>query len=200
LFANNSWFFSDFYIGETEVTQKQWRAVMGNNPSSFKDCDDCPVERVSWNDIQDFLSKLNARSGSGRYRLPTEAEWEYAARGGAYSRNYAYVGSNDADRVAWYDKNSGSKTHPVKGKDRNELGLYDMSGNVREWCADCWHGTYEGHPTDGSAWTLGDCKYRVLRGGSWSYGSRYVRVSLRNGNDPVLRSDDYGFRLARTAP
>jgi formylglycine-generating enzyme required for sulfatase activity len=193
---------SDFYIGETEVTQKQWRAVMGSDPSNlgFPGCDDCPVESVSWNDIQDFLSKLNARSGSGRYRLPTEAEWEYAARGGAYSRNYAYAGSNDADRVAWYDKNSGKKTRPVKGKDPNELRLYDMSGNVWEWCADCWHGTYEGHPTDGSAWTSGDCKYRVLRGGSWCLDSRFVRVSDRYYNTPVLRNNFIGFRLARTAP
>jgi formylglycine-generating enzyme required for sulfatase activity len=192
---------SDFYIGETEVTQKQWRAVMGNNPSSFKDCDDCPVESVSWNDIQDFISKLNARSGSSRYRLPTEAEWEYAARGGALSRGYGYAGSNDADRVAWYNKNSGKKTRPVKGKDRNELGLYDMSGNVWEWCADCWHDDYTGHPTDGSAWTSGSCDRRVLRGGSWDNGIFWnVRVSFRNDSYPDNWDNSNGFRLARTAP
>ena len=193
---------NDFYIGETEVTQKQWRAVMGSDPSNlgFPGCDDCPVENVSWNDIQDFISKLNARSGSGRYRLPTEAEWEYAARGGAYSRNYAYAGSNDADRVAWYNSNSGKKTRPVKGKDPNKLGLYDMSGNVWEWCADCWHDTYEGHPTDGSAWTSGSCDRRVLRGGSWGNNDWNVRVSDRSYSGPDSRYDFGGFRLARTAP
>jgi len=206
---------SDFYIGETEVTQKQWRAVMGSDPSYFKDCDDCPVEQVSWNDIQDFLSKLNARSG--RYRLPTEAEWEYAARGGAYSHGYKYAGSNTVYEVAWFWENSGEKmlsgdwdyeklkanncrTQRVKTKRRNELGLYDMSGNVYEWCADCWHDTYEGHPTDGSAWTSGSCDRRVLRGGSWFDGSRNVRVSIRYVLNPDVRLNVDGFRLARTAP
>jgi formylglycine-generating enzyme required for sulfatase activity len=120
----------DYYIAETEVTQAQWKAVMGDNPSVFEGCDDCPVEKVSWNDVQEFITRLNARAGSPRYRLPTEAEWEYAARGGANSRGYQYAGSNDINEVAWYDDNSGSKTHPVKGKKPNELGVYDMSGNV----------------------------------------------------------------------
>jgi formylglycine-generating enzyme required for sulfatase activity len=132
---------SDYYIAETEVTQAQWKAVMGGNPSGFKGCDDCPVDQVSWNDAQEFITRLNARAGSPRYRLPTEAEWEYAARGGANSRGYQYAGSNDISEVAWYDDNSGSETHPVKGKKPNDLGVYDMSGNVWEWCSD-WYGNY----------------------------------------------------------
>ena len=191
----------DYYIGQTEVTQAQWQAVMGDNPAQFKGCGDCPVENVSWNDIQDFLKKLNARGG-GKYRLPSESEWEYAARGGAQSSDYTYAGSNDAKQVAWawFDGNAGSKTHPVKGKGPNKLGLYDMSGNVNEWCADCYHDNYEGHPTDGSAWTSGSCNDRVLRGGSWFSDYRYVRVSIRLRNYPDFWSNVNGFRLARTAP
>jgi formylglycine-generating enzyme required for sulfatase activity len=189
----------DYYIGQTEVTQDQWRAVMGDNPSNFKSCGDCPVERVSWDDIQDFLKKLNARGG-GKYRLPSESEWEYAARGGANSRNYTYAGSNNAKKVARFDENAGSKTHSVKGRNPNKLGLYDMSGNVWEWCADCWHDDFIGHPTDGSAWTSGGCTDRVLRGGSWFSNFRDVRVSFRNNFRPDFRKSYYGFRLARTAP
>ncbi|MBQ3247459.1 MAG: SUMF1/EgtB/PvdO family nonheme iron enzyme, partial [Alistipes sp.] len=130
---------SNFYIGKYEVTQAQWEAVMGKNPSRFKG-DNLPVERVSWNDIQKFIEKLNAKTGK-RYRLPTEAEWEYAARGGNQSKGYKYSGSNDIGSVAWYTDNSSSPTHPVGQKQPNELGLYDMSGNVYEWCSD-WHGSY----------------------------------------------------------
>jgi formylglycine-generating enzyme required for sulfatase activity len=189
----------DYYIGQTEVTQAQWQAVMGDNPAQFKGCGDCPVENVSWNDIQDFLKKLNARGG-GKYRLPSESEWEYAARGGAQSSDYTYAGSNDAKQVAWFETNAGSKTHPVKGKGPNKLGLYDMSGNVYEWCADCYHDNYKGHPTDGTAWTSGSCNRRVLRGGSWYVINRNVRVSNRYFITPDLRYSDFGFRLARTAP
>ena len=210
---------SDFYIGETEVTQKQWRAVMGGDPPNlaFPGCDDCPVENVSWNDVQDFLSKLNARSGGAHYRLPTEAEWEYAARGGPYTHEYKYAGSNTVYEVAWFWENSGEKmlsgdwdyeklkanncrTQRVKTKRPNELGLYDMSGNVWEWCTDCWRYNYKGHPIDGSAWTSGECDGRVLRGGSWDYGSRHVRVSNRDVYFPNHRNNDFGFRLATTAP
>jgi formylglycine-generating enzyme required for sulfatase activity len=189
----------DYYIGQTEVTQDQWQAVVGDNPSSFKGCADCPVEKVSWNDIQDFLKKLNARGG-GQYRLPSESEWEYAARGGLNSKGTLYAGSQYAGNVAWFTDNAGGKTHPVKMKIPNELGLYDMSGNVWEWCADCWHDNYKGHPTDGTAWTSGTCNRRVLRGGSWSNNSRGVRVSKRDGLIPDVRGYSFGFRLARTAP
>ena len=186
---------SDFYIGKYEVSQKQWREVMGSNPSYNKNCDNCPVERVSWNDIQAFLRKLNAKTGK-TYRLPTEAEWEYAARGGNKSRGYKYSGSNTIDEVAWYSSNSGSKTHPVGTKKPNELGIYDMSGNVWEWCQDSWHGNYNGAPTDGSAWG-GNGSSRVYRGGSWSHSASSCRVAIRINYAP---SDGYyglGFRVAR---
>ncbi|HDP98542.1 MAG TPA: hypothetical protein ENN22_05075, partial [bacterium] len=127
----------DFYIGKYEVTQKQWFEIMGSNPSRFKG-DNLPVERVSWNDVQEFIRKLNAKTG-GNFRLPTEAEREYASRGGSRSAHFKYSGSNNVDNVAWYDNNSGRKTHPVGTKQPNELGLYDMSGNVWEWCSD-WYG------------------------------------------------------------
>ncbi|MDX2136163.1 MAG: formylglycine-generating enzyme family protein [Saprospiraceae bacterium] len=187
---------NDFYIGETEVTQKQWRAVMGEDPPElrFKGCDDCPVENVSWNDIRQFLQKLNARSGGARYRLPTEAEWEYAARGGARSKGYRYAGGNTLGAVAWYDGNAGSKTHPVKGNAANELGLYDMSGNVREWCAD-WYGDYPEGPVKnptGAASGVG----RVIRGGSWSLTPRHCRAAYRGNNSPGFRINGVGFRLA----
>jgi formylglycine-generating enzyme required for sulfatase activity len=186
---------SDFYIGKYEVTQKEWREVMGSNPPelAFKGCDNCPVERVSWADIQQFLSKLNAKTGK-TYRLPTEAEWEYAARGGASSRGYKYSGSNRVDEVAWYKSNSGNKTHPVGQKKANELGLYDMSGNVWEWCAD-WYGDYS---TGGQINPKGPSRAtnRVSRGGSWGYDARSCRVSNRYYYTPSSRSIALGFRLA----
>ena len=199
----------DYYLGKYPVTQAQWRAVMGSNPSHFKsflftNCSDHPVERVSWNDIQEFLAKLNQQAGtkgtSKHYRLPTEAEWEYAARGGNKSKGYKYTGakgtgSNDIDEVAWYDDNSGSKTHPVGQKAPNELGFYDMSGNVDEWCSD-WYGEdyYSGSPeTDPKGSSSG--RDRVLRGGSWSLHAMGCRVSSRNYDYPGRRLNGYGFRL-----
>ena len=184
---------SSYYIGETEVTQALWKAVMGNNPSYFKG-NNLPVDHLNWNDCQDFIYKLNSLTGRD-FRLPTEAEWEYAARGGKNSNGSKYAGSNKIGGVAWYNDNSGDKTHAVKGKSSNELGLYDMSGNVWEWCQD-WCGLYSSDsqnnpkgPTSGS--------YRVRRGGSWSCNTYYCRVSDR-GN---IYSDDWygkfiGFRLA----
>ncbi len=183
----------DFYIGKYEVTQAQWRQIMGSNPSHFSGCgDNCPVEQVSWNETQDFIRKLNSQSGK-RYRLPTEAEWEYAARSGGKSEKYA--GGADVDAVAWYNSNSGSKTHPVGQKRPNGLGLHDMSGNVWEWCQD-WYGSdyyrnsgrdIPGGPSSGSG--------RVGRGGSWSILAALARASLRLRCDPVLRYRDLGFRL-----
>lgn len=185
---------SDFYLGKYEVTQKQWQEIMGNNPSDFKG-DNRPVENVSWNDVQEFIRRLNARTG-GNFRLPTEAEWEYAARGGNRSRGYKYSGSNDADAVAWYSKNSGDQTHPVGTKLPNELGLYDMSGNVWEWCQD-WYGSYSSgsqHNPKGPLYG----KSRMVRGGSWGSDDRVVRVSNRLRDNPDDRNDlDVGFRLAR---
>jgi len=131
---------SDYFIGRYEVTQSEWLGVMGVNPSYFPGCDACPVEQVSWDDVQDFLRRLN-RMTRGGYRLPTEAEWEYAARGGSSSRGYKIAGSNGTERVSWYEDNSGIRTHPVGQKQSNELGLHDMSGNVWEWCYD-WIGSY----------------------------------------------------------
>ena len=183
---------SGYYIGKYEVTQELWKAVMGSNPSNFKG-DNLPVENVSWNDVQEFLRKLNAMTGK-RYRLPTEAEWEFAARGGNSSRGYKYSGSNSLGSVAWYYGNSGDRTHAVGTKSPNELGIYDMSGNVWEWCQD-WYGSYSSSsqrnpkgPNSGSN--------RVLRGGSWSINARYCRVSRRDYDTPVLRFNFLGFRLA----
>ena len=184
---------SDYYIGETEVTQELWEAVMGSNPSRFKGNDQRPVEMVSWDDCQEFIKELNRLTGK-KFRLPTEAEWEYAARGGKYSRGYTYSGSDNADEVAWYDSNSGSKTHPVKTKKDNELGLYDMSGNVWEWCNDWW-GCYQSYsqtnptgPSEGES--------RVLRGGGWCYFDMGVRVSRRDYLTPGYRHIIIGLRLA----
>ena len=182
---------SNYYIGETEVTQELWKAVMGSNPSSFSGTN-LPVEHVSWNDIvNDFLPKLNNLTGYS-FRLPTEAEWEYAARGGK-SGGYKYAGSNTIDNVAWYGDNSSSKTHAVKTKNANELGLYDMSGNVWEWCQD-WYGSYgsssQTNPTGPSSGSN-----RVLRGGSWNNGARVCRVSNRNDCSPDYRYGNEGFRL-----
>ena len=207
---------SDYYIGETEVTQELWQAVMGSNPSEFKGNNQRPVDNVSWNDCQEFIKELNQLTGK-KFRLPTEAEWEYAARGGKYSNDYVYKYSvsNNADEVAWYCQNSGDKylswewnhdnsyesiiennckTHPVKTKKANELGLYDMSGNVWEWCND-WYGSYQSNsrtnPTGPS-----EGEYRVLRGGSWDFFVGFVRVSFSSICTPDHRNYNFGLRLA----
>jgi formylglycine-generating enzyme required for sulfatase activity len=184
---------SDFKLGKYEVTQAQWKKIMGSNPSNFSNCDECPVERVSWDDIQIFLRKLNSQTGKN-YRLPTEAEWEYAARGGNQSAGYKYAGSNTIGDVAWYDGNEGSKTHPVGGKRPNELGLYDMSGNVWEWCQD-WYGGYStASQTNPNG--AGTGSNRVFRGGGWYYPARLCRVSYRGYYTPAGRGSNLGFRLA----
>ena len=183
----------NFYIGKYEVTQKQWKAIMGNNPSYFKG-DDLPVENVSWHDVQEFLKKLNQRTGK-QYRLPTEAEWEYAARGGNKSEGYKYSGSDNPDQVAWYGKNSNLQTHPVGQKAPNELSIYDMSGNVWEWCSDLY-GEYSHRPeTNPRGPTSG--AYRVQRGGSWNNNASYCRVANRPRHFPDYVLNNNGFRVAR---
>ena len=183
---------SSFYIGKYEVTQALWKAVMGSNPSDWKG-DNLPVENVSWNDCQTFLRKLNAMTGKN-FRLPTEAEWEFAARGGNRSRGYQYSGSNVFSDVAWYDDNSRRKTHNVGTKAPNELGIYDMSGNVWEWCQD-WYGDYHGYSqTNPTGQSSGS--YRVDRGGGLSFIARLCRVAFRNSGAPDLRDCDLGLRLA----
>ena len=183
---------SNFYIGKYEVTQKQWSQVMGGNPSHFKG-DNLPVGKVSWYDVQEFITRLNSMTGKV-YRLPTEAEWEFAARGGVKSTGFAFAGSNNPVDVAWFKHNSGGSCRPVGSRGSNELGIYDMSGNVWEWVFD-WSANYS--PAD---WTnpLGPQNgvNRVLRGGSWPYDAHYCRVSYRNGSAPGNRGADVGFRLA----
>jgi formylglycine-generating enzyme required for sulfatase activity len=204
---------SSFYLGKYEVTQKQWVTVMGSSPSAFKG-DNLPVESVSWYDAVDFCNRLSAKEGlepcytiSGTtvscdfskngYRLPTEAEWEYAARGGRSSRGYTYSGENDAGRVGWYSGNSGNTTHPVGGKQANELGLYDMSGNVWEWCWD-WYGSYGSEAqTDPRGPSSGS--NRLWRGGSWYNDDvSYLRASSRSRAGPGDRPFNIGFRVARS--
>lgn len=182
---------SDYCIGKFEVTQELWQAVMGSNPSRFKG-NNLPVERVSWKDVQKFITKLSQKTGAN-FRLPTEAEWEYAARGGNKSNGYKYSGSNSIGNVAWYTDNSGSETHQVGTKSPNELGIYDMSGNVWEWCQD-WYDSYSsGSQTNPTGPSSG--LFRVLRGGSWYGNARNCRVSIRDYYSPGGRDCDFGFRL-----
>ena len=197
---------SSFYIGKYEITQKQWTGIMGSNPSYFKS-DDRPVESISWYQAVEFCNKLSEKEGltpvytinerditcnwkAIGYRLPTEAEWEFAARGGNKSKGFNYSGSNNIDEVAWYHTN---KTQPVGTKKANELGIYDMSGNVWEWCWD-WYGSY---PSSANNPTGASGTKRVLRGGSWSYDARYCRGAFRRSYCPDNGGYNYGFRLVR---
>jgi formylglycine-generating enzyme required for sulfatase activity len=186
---------SSYYIGKYPVTQGQWEEVMGKNPSYFLGFDHCPVECVSWEDVQLFLYRLNLLTGQN-YRLPTEAEWEFAARGGSRNQSYKYAGGKNIDDVAWHKDNAGGKTQNVGTKMHNELGLYDMSGNVLEWCQD-YFGAY---PSSAQINPRGPYTgpYRVVRGGSWNSDRSLCRVSYRFGMAPGLRRDDIGFRLARS--
>jgi len=203
---------SSFFLGRIPVTQAIWQSVMGENPSNFKGLNR-PVERVSWYDTQVFLKKLNALTGK-TFRLPSEAEWEYAARGGKYvsvkNKGLRYAGGNKLKEVGWYHVNSHRETKPLNialpGSEKmvdlklpNTLGLYDMNGNVWEWCADRWHDDYNGAPDDGSAWTTGGyADRRVVRGGSWDSYDSDARVSFRNWDDTNDRDSVIGFRLARS--
>jgi len=184
---------SDFYIGKHEVTQKQWYAVMRSNPTAFSKNRNLPVDNVSWNEVQEFIRRLNELTGKN-YRLPTEAEWEYAARGGDNSGGHKYSGSNNIDKVAWYGDNSELETRSVGNKQPNELGIYDMSGNVREWVND-FYGQYSPVPvTDPQGPSTGS--NRVYRGGSWDDDAEDCRVSDRDYYYPSFRSYILGFRLA----
>jgi len=184
---------NDFYIGKYEVTQQQWTAIMGNNPSRFKG-EDNPVETVSWYEVQEFIRILNKKTGK-KYRLPTEAEWEYAARGGSQSKGYKYSGSNNPEDVAWFSGNSTKKTYPVGTKQANELDIYDMSGNVWEWCNDLYDSNY--YPIspkrNPSGSDLGS--KRVYRGGSWNLGDLFCRSAYRNSYSPDYKHASIGFRL-----
>ena len=184
-----------FYLQTTEVTQAQWREIMGNNPSEFKG-DDHPVENVSWNDVKDFIRRLNQKEGTNKYHLPTEAQWEYACRAGSTTRFFFGNSATSLGQYAWYRKNSGKRTHPVGGKKPNPWGLYDMHGNVGEWCQD-WLGDYPtGHVTDPKGPSSG--KYRVVRGGSRGSFDIYCRSATRTSHfGPDDRHGGIGFRLAR---
>ena len=193
-----------FYMGATEVTQGQWRKIMGSNPSHFKNCgDDCPVESVSWNDAKDFIGRLNKREGTDKYRLPTEAEWEYAARAGTTTR----YGWGSSDPVCEPGRKNGARFDDNRKCDdigpaavgtylSNSWGLYDMHGNVWEWCQDRYGNYPSGMATDPEGPRSGS--HRVIRGGSWSNSARICRSANRNRDNPGFRDHDVGFRLART--
>ena len=193
----------EFLIGKYAVTQAQYQAVMGNNPSNFKGVQN-PVEKVSWHDAIAFCQKLSQKTGQ-QVRLLTEAEWEYAAKGGNQSKGYEYAGSNNLDEVGWYYDNTGSKTHPVGQRKANELGIYDMSGNVWEWCLDVWHDRYKGKPdhlknNGNEPWgemnldKNDDCSH-LLRGGSWSNHAWHCRSACRVISNARLQRSNIGFRV-----
>jgi formylglycine-generating enzyme required for sulfatase activity len=182
-----------FAMAKTEVTQGQWRAIMGASSGSCGD--DCPAEQISWDEAQDFIRRLNQKTGQ-QYRLPSESEWEYACRAGGV---YEYCGGDHADDVAWHDHNSGKKTHPVAGKQANAFGLFDMSGNVWEWVEDSSHDNYKGAPADGGEW-LGDGIKRGLRGGSWADDPQTARATNRYSLESADDVDGVGFRLVRPLP
>jgi sulfatase modifying factor 1 len=186
----------DFYLGKTEVTQKQWEDVTGSNPSKFQ-CADCPVERVSWNNVQDFIKKLNKKTGMN-YRLPTEAEWEYAARSGGWKEQWA--GTNDKEKIGeytWYGFTAEGRTHSVAGKMPNAIGLYDMMGNVWEWCSDRYDKEYYERSPSKDPQGPSEGKNRVLRGGGWRSKDKGLRTTDRNDFIPTSKKfTDIGFRLA----
>lgn len=184
-----------YYMGKYEVTQKQWRDVMGSNPSAYQG-DDRPVEQVSWDDIQEFINKLNEMEGTDKYRLPSEAEWEYAARAGTTTRYSFGDDESDLGDYAWYYDNSDTTTHPVGQKKPNPWGLYDMHGNVWEWVQDMYNSDYNGAPTNGSVWESGDYPYRILRGGGFGPENMY-RSALRIKEVPRNIGTNFGFRLVK---
>ncbi len=189
-----------FAIGKTEVTQGQWKAVMGENPSKFPQCgDDCPVENINWNDVQTFIQRLNLKTGKS-YRLPSEAEWEYASWSGRGALPGLADGTAQLDEQAWYRENSAEKTHKVAQKRVNAFGLYDMQGNVWEWVQDCLNWNYKGAPESAQAWNTGDCSQRVVRGGSWDVYPAILRATYRGRFGTNGKSGTIGFRIVRTLP
>ncbi|MDQ1275515.1 MAG: hypothetical protein QG610_1089 [Euryarchaeota archaeon] len=185
-----------FYIGKTPVTQRQWKTIMGTSPSNFKD-EARPVEFVSWEEIQEFIKKLNAIENTTKYRLPSEAEWEYACRAGTHSRYFFGDDESKLGEYAWHVSNAGRKTHPVGRKKPNPWGLYDMHGNVWELVQDRWHENYSESPSDGSAWEDGNSSNRVSRGGSWYCDSDFCRSAARFSREPEKHLGNLGFRLVR---
>ncbi len=186
-----------FHMGRTEVTQGQWRSVMGTSPSQSKACgDECPVESISWTDAQSYVKKLSDLTGKP-YALPSEAQWEYACRAG---QALSGCGAADIDAHAWFEANSTREVHRVAEKLPNPFGLYDLSGNVWEWTQDCWNPSYLGAPTDGSAWTSGDCSQRVSRGGSSADSLAYMRAAVRDTDDLGKKFNFLGFRVVRLNP
>jgi formylglycine-generating enzyme required for sulfatase activity len=187
---------NSFYLGTYPVTQREWKAVMGDNPSHFKG-NDLPVEQVSWADVQEFIKKLKEKEGTDKYRLPSEVEWEYACRAGTTTRYSFGDSESKLGDYAWYGDNSGGKMHPVGQKKPNPWGLYDMHGNVLEWVQEMWHSDYNGAPTDGSAWEDGDGADRVVRGGGWCDDAGSCRSAFSIAVVPSRRFNILGFRILR---
>jgi formylglycine-generating enzyme required for sulfatase activity len=185
---------NSFSIGKYEITQDQWVAVMGSNPATFNTCGKCPVEQATPADIDTFIAKLNALTGK-KYRLPTEAEWEYAATGGKKSKGFTYPGSNNLDEVAWNVNNAQGTTHPVGALKPNELGLYDMAGNVWELCSDWFAGNYYKHSPADNPLNTKKALFRVVRGGSWKSASERCYNQARNVNSRHHHTSNMGFRL-----
>ncbi len=185
-----------FYMGKSPVTQKQWKQIMETDPSHFKG-EDLPVEMVSWQEVREFVKRLNAAESTDKYRLPSEAEWEYACRAGTQTGYFFGDDESQLNEYAWYAENSGGKTHPIGRNKPNLWGLYDMHGNVWEWVQDKWHENYNGSPPDGSSWEDGDVSFRVSRGGSWYCNASSCRSANRFRRDPESRFSNLGFRLSR---
>lgn len=187
---------NSFYLGRSVVTQKQWEKIMGKNPSHFKG-EDRPVEMVSWEDAQEFVTKLNEKEDTNKYRLPLEAEWEYACRASTQTRYFFGNDESKLNEYAWYAGNSGSKTHIIGQKKPNPWGLYDIHGNVWEWVQDEWHENYNGAPSDGSAWDEGNSSNRVSRGCSWYCNTEFCCSAVRFKRESESRFANLGFRLLR---
>jgi formylglycine-generating enzyme required for sulfatase activity len=186
-----------FYLGKYEVTQAEWQAVMGSNPSTYKH-PQRPVDQVTWLEVQSFINRLNRLEGTSLYRLPSEAEWEYAARAGTTTKWSFGDDPSQLSRFAWYGQQGDIGTQLVGGRAPNPWGLYDMYGNVWEWVQDCWHENYNGAPGEGTIWSGGDCSLRMLRGGGWNSPAAYARSAVRGSYSPQMNDPADGFRIARS--